>query len=239
LTISSPEALFAAMLAAEPSRPLISFYDDASGEWAELSARSLANWVAKTHFLLMDSVGAGVGDSAFVDVPAHWISVPILLGCWSAGLSVVDSPDDAAVGFVSPLTAARALGLPDVFAIAPASAARGFGGQPPAGTDDYVVAVRPQPDAWGTVRSPGRPADPAIGALTRAEVVAQAAARADELGLTRGGRVLCERVWAGESDWLDALLVPLSVGASIVLVANADPTKREARIRQERITATI
>ncbi len=76
LTMNSPEALFAAVLAAQPAQPLVTFYDEARGERSELSARSLGNWVAKTHFLLSDELGLGAGDAAFVDLPAHWISVP-------------------------------------------------------------------------------------------------------------------------------------------------------------------
>ena len=34
-------------------------------------------------------------------------------------------------------------------------------------------------------------------------------------------------------------IAALAVGASIVLVANADAAKREARVRQERVTAII
>src|SRR5215475_1860095 len=96
---SSPEALFAALVSSVASRPFVTFYDEGSGERAELSVRSLANWVAKTHFLLSDELALGVGDTAFVDLPADWIAVPILLGCWSAGLEVVSTPDGAAVSF--------------------------------------------------------------------------------------------------------------------------------------------
>ncbi|HET6211502.1 MAG TPA: TIGR03089 family protein, partial [Micromonosporaceae bacterium] len=41
-------ALLARAVAAEPARPLITYYDDATGERTELSAATLANWVAKT-----------------------------------------------------------------------------------------------------------------------------------------------------------------------------------------------
>ena len=129
--MSSPEALFAAVLAARPAQPLVTFYDEARGERSELSARSLGNWVAKTHFLLSDELGLGAGDAGFVDLPAHWISVPALLGCWTAGLEVVTDPARAAVAFVQPATAARAKGAPDVFAVAPDSAAVGFAGITP------------------------------------------------------------------------------------------------------------
>ncbi len=64
------EALFAAVLADQPTRPLVTYYNDASGERIELSARSLANWVAKTHFLLLEELGLGVCDTALVALPA-------------------------------------------------------------------------------------------------------------------------------------------------------------------------
>src|SRR6476659_8386318 len=99
----TPEQRFADLLTANASLPFVTFYDEASGERSELSVKSLANWVAKTHHLLATELGLGVGDTALVAVPAHWISVPIVLGCLTAGLEL--TPDGAAdVAFVSPDT---------------------------------------------------------------------------------------------------------------------------------------
>ena len=236
---NSPEGLFAAVLAAEPTRPLVTFYDDATGERVELSARSLANWVAKTHFLITDSLGLGPGDSALVELPAHWLTLPVLFGCWSAGLTITADAASADVGFVDDVTAEVATGVPEVFAISRSSAARGFGDQPPTGCEDFVLAVRPQPDAWAAVRSPGGAQDAAIGTQTRAELSARAAARAVELGLVPGARVLSAAPWTGPASWLDALLAPLAVGGSIVLVANADLGRLDAKADQERATAIV
>ena len=61
---------------------------------------SLGNWVAKTHFLLTDELGLGVGDAALIDLPAHWISVPCVLGALTAGLALTDDGGSAAVAFV-------------------------------------------------------------------------------------------------------------------------------------------
>ena len=83
---TSPEALFDRLLRTDPSVPLLTFYDDSTGERAELSAKSLGNWVAKTHFLLLDALGLSVGEQAAVRLPVHWLAAPILLGCWFAGL---------------------------------------------------------------------------------------------------------------------------------------------------------
>ena len=208
----SPEALFAAVLDAAPSRPFVTFYDEGTGERSELSAKSLANWVAKTHFLLTDELGLGVGDAAYVDLPAHWISVPVLLGCWTAGLEVVSDPERGAAAFVA---------------------------STPEGRADYVAAVRPQPDAWATVHSPAAPSDPAVDGLSRADLVAKAAARAGELGLAPGARILTARDWHGPDDWIDTLVAALSVGGSLVIVLGGDAEIMARRAEQERATNVV
>ena len=237
--MTSPESLFAAVLAARPTQPLVTFYDEARGERSELSARSLGNWVAKTHFLLGDELGLGVGDAAFVDLPEHWISVPALLGCWTAGLEVVTDPARATVAFVQPSSSSRAKGVPDVFAVAPDSAAVGFADAPPDGTRDYVTAVRPQPDAWASVHSPAGDSDPALDGQSRSAVAAWAATRAAELGLDEGARLLTSRNWTGGPDWVDTLLAPLAVIGSIVIVRNAAAADIDRRAQQERVTNVL
>jgi uncharacterized protein (TIGR03089 family) len=239
-TAAGAEGLFANVLAQEPSRPFVTFYDDASGERIELSAKSLANWVAKTHFLIIDEVGLGVGDAALIALPADWIAVPILLGCWSAGLRLTDDPAAAAVAFVTPATIDQTAGVPEVFTTNPASMTRSFGAAD-APAADYVTAVRPQPDAWASVKFVGSAADLATDGLTRAELVATATRRATELGLGPGARVLFDRPWTGAADWIDALLAPMAVVGSLVLVANPDPDpqRRARRIEQEQVSVAL
>ncbi|MDQ2749398.1 MAG: TIGR03089 family protein [Actinomycetota bacterium] len=236
----TPEQSFADLLAAEPGRPFITYYDEASAERSELSAKSLANWVAKTHHLLGTELGLGPGDTALIALPAHWISVPALLGCLTAGLALTSTPGQADVAFVCPATAPDAHGIPDVYAIAPDSAAVGFGAAPPAGLADFVVAVRPQEDKWPGVRFGAGPDDPCMAGRSRAQVAADARARAAELGLRPGARVLSTRDWTGPADWIDTLLAPLAVGGSAVYVRNcADPAVLERRAAQERVTAVL
>lgn len=226
----TPERQFDRLLASDPSRPFVTYYDEASGERSELSARSLANWVAKTHHLLVDELGLGVGDRALIALPAHWISVPILLGCLTAGLEL--TPDgNADVAFVEPGTAALAAGVGEVYAIAPAAAAVGFGSHAPAPAQDYVAAVRPQADAWGSVHLAATADDPALPGLTRGQVAERAAAT----GLDAGTRLLTTRTWSGPDDWIETLLAPIAVGGSVVLVAHCtDDAVLERRIAQER-----
>jgi uncharacterized protein (TIGR03089 family) len=233
----TPESLFAARLAADPGRPLVTFYDDATGERAELSAKSLANWVAKTHFLLMDELGLGVGSSAYLRLPVHWLAAPVLFGCWFAGIEVVSDPRVAQVAFGDADSLASSdLGTVDeVFAVSLLSMARSA--EPPAGMRDYAAAVRPQPDSWPTVRPQASATDPALNGQSRTELVVAAREAADRIGLASGGRLLWTSAWAGPQDWVAALLAPLAVGGSVVLVRNADAAQTERHAVSEGATA--
>ena len=244
----TPEQLFARLLAERSAQPFVTYYDEASGERSELSAKSTANWVAKTHHLLIDELGLGVGDRAAILLPAHWISVPILLGCLTAGLSLTDGADvsfagSAEVAFVDPARApiAVAAGIPDVFTINPTAAASGYlVTEPPPGTTDYVSAVRPQADTWASVHLSGGDDDSCIDARTRANVVADATERAAALGLDLAARALSTRDWNRSQDWLDTILAPLAVGGSVVFVRNApDEAVVARRMQQERATVRL
>jgi uncharacterized protein (TIGR03089 family) len=219
MVAGSVEAVFNDRIATDPSRPLITFYDDATGERAELSAKSLANWVAKTHFLLLDELGRAPGDRAFVALPVHWLAAPVLLGCWFAGLEVVTDPSiaDLAFGDAGSLSTLDLGAVDEVFAVSLLSMARPA--EPPPGAADYATAVRPQPDNWAGVHAQAAAEDPAWDGRSRTDLLAAASARAQELGLEEGGRLL----WSGTADWISALLAPLAVRGSSVLVRNADP----------------
>lgn len=232
--LTTPERQFSDLLAAEPSRPFVTYYDEATGERAELSVKSLANWVAKTYHLLGTELGLGVGDTALVAVPAHWISVPILLGCLTAGLEL--RPDGTTdVAFVAPATLSAA-DAADVYAIAPDSAAEGFRGEVPAGALDYVSSVRPQEDKWPSVRLTAAPDDPCLPGLTRGRAVERARA----VGLAPRERVLTTRSWSGPDDWIETVLAPLAVGGSLVIVTDApDEGVVHRRAQQERATRRV
>jgi uncharacterized protein (TIGR03089 family) len=245
----SIETLFDRRLAAAPGAPLITSYDTATGERMELSAASLANWVAKTHFLLIDGLGLGRSDLALVDLPMHWMAAPVLLGCWSAGLAVTGEADhagDAAVGFVGAdgVPAAGAAGVPELYALSFATWGRGFDGPAPDGADDFVLAVRPQPDKWPGVRFGATAGDDAWtgawGSLSRRALADHGAERAAQIGLAAGGRLLAADAGPlSEPFWLDALVAPLAVGASVVLVTGADAAQIERIAATENATAIL
>jgi uncharacterized protein (TIGR03089 family) len=239
----TPEQAFAELLRSEPSRPFVTYYDEASGERTELSAKSLANWVAKTHHLLIADLDLGVGDTALVAIQAHWIAYPVLLGCLTAGLALTAGGStndfDAAVAFVDPDHLNVVQDVPDSYAVSPGSAAVGFRDTPPDGTSDYVTAVRPQQDKWVSVHLAGTDADPCLPDATRGEVMVRARTRADELGLRRAARLLSTADWTGPDPWLDALLVPMAIGGSVVLVRNASEKTLTRRAEQERVDLVL
>ncbi|MBY8872159.1 TIGR03089 family protein [Micromonospora sp. PLK6-60] len=219
--------VFADASAADPTRPLLTWYDDATGERTELSGATLGNWVAKTANLLVDEAGCAPGDPVGVLLPPHWQTAAVLLGCWSAKLTVVDAPAPVDVLFAAvdrldeaaewPAGERYALAL-DPFALPMR--------QVPAGFADFVSAVRGHGDHF-TPYPGGGEADAAL--------LARAASRA--AGLGPGDRVLVDV--AAHPDPVDWLLAPLTVGASIVACANLDHSRLAARSATEKVTRTL
>jgi uncharacterized protein (TIGR03089 family) len=241
LAVSAPDALLAAALVRDPAGPLLTFYDDATGERTELSATSLANWVAKTANLLRDDVGTAPGDRVAVLLPAHWQAAAILLGAWTAAAVVGTAPDGAAAAFTTADGVGAAAGADEVFALSLAPLGRGFAGGPPAGSRDYSVDVLTMADRWS-----GRPVPDAVpaletgaGTVTAGDLVEIALRRAAELGLVAGDRLLTTEPWTSPTSWVDGLLVPLAAAASLVLVVNPDESALTAKAEAERATATL
>lgn len=86
-------ALLAARLRSSPAQPLVTAYDDETGERTELSATTYANWVSKTANLLVEELDLEPGDVLLLDLPPHWL-VPVFIGAaWTAGVVVTDDPD--------------------------------------------------------------------------------------------------------------------------------------------------
>jgi uncharacterized protein (TIGR03089 family) len=217
---------FSAAVAADPTRPLVTFYDDATGERSELSGATLANWVAKTANLLVDGLGLTPGDVATVRLPPHWQTAAVLLGCWNAGISVdVTGSHRADVAFVTADVTAVA---DEIFALALAPLGLPFRPGPPPGTADYVVEVRTHGDAF----SPRvRPEQPALAdGTTHAGLVEAARAR----GLPAASRVLVDG--GRTTDPLDWLVAPIVAGTSVVLCRNLDDARLAKRLEAERAT---
>ncbi|KOT62499.1 MULTISPECIES: TIGR03089 family protein [Streptomyces] len=237
-TDRTPADLLRSALAADPSRPLVTFYDDATGERVELSVATFANWVAKTANYLQDDLAAEPGDRLALLLPAHWQTAVWLLACSSVGVVADIGGDPAAADLVvsgpDTLEEARACSGERV-----ALALRPLGGrfpQPPEGFADYAAEVPGQGDRFAPY-APVAPGDPALAVdgreLTGAEAVAAALADAAERGLSAGSRLLSGLPydsWAGLSA---GLLTPLAAGGSVVLCRNLDRLDADGLAKRE------
>jgi uncharacterized protein (TIGR03089 family) len=246
-TDRTPADLLGSALAADAARPLVTFYDDATGERVELSVATFANWVAKTGNLLQDELGAEPGDRLALLLPAHWQTAVWLLACASAGV-VADVGGDAAradlvVAGPEALDAARACTGERV-----ALALRPLGGrfpQPPDGFRDYAVEVPGQGDRFAP-HVPVEPGAPALavaggGELTQQEVVERARADAATRGLAPGSRLLSTLPYDTWEGLFAGLFAPLAAGSSVVLCRNTerlDAPSLKTRQEHERVTHT-
>lgn len=78
----------------DAARPLVTYYDDATGERTELSVATAANWVAKAGNLLVTDLELEDGDALGIALPPHWQACVWLLAAWSCGVTVVDLRED-------------------------------------------------------------------------------------------------------------------------------------------------
>src|ERR1700761_2434650 len=95
-----PQA-FDAAVRRDSATPMLTWYDDASGDRTELSGATLGNWVAKTANMLVDGAGLDPGEGVAVLLPPHWQTAAVLLATWSAGLVRVTSPQPVGALFAS------------------------------------------------------------------------------------------------------------------------------------------
>jgi uncharacterized protein (TIGR03089 family) len=232
--------VLARLLRSDPGRPLVTFYDHASGERVELSVTTYANWVAKTASLLVEEHDLERGQRLHVALPAHWLG-PVFLGAaWTVGLEVTldGSPDgfppaDAVVCGPDGLATwgPRAGELP-VLACSLRPMGVRFAEPLPAGVHDVGVDVWSQPDAFTPYDPPGDD-DAALPGVTQGGM--WEAASTGSL-LTDGGRLLTEANPASPPG-VASFVEPLARGGSLVLVAHADPQRLDATYTDERATA--
>lgn len=236
-TDRTPADLLRSALAADPGRPLVTFYDDATGERVELSVATFANWVAKTSNLLQGDLAAAPGDRVVLLLPAHWQTAVWLLACASVGVvaDVGGDPASADVVVSGPdsLEAARACSGERI-----ALALRPLGGrfpQPPEGFVDYAVEVPGQGDRFVPF-APVDPDEPALVVAGRefsgAEVVERARAEGS------GDRVLSGLSYDTWDGVCAGLYGPLANGGSVVLCRHLERLGEEGlakRVEDERV----
>ncbi len=215
------------LLRADPARPRITHYDDTAGSRVELSGTTLANWAAKTANWLRDELDVQPGDTVAVLLPPHWQTAGVLLGAWWCGATVTTSPSGAPVVLCGVDRIADATGADEVAALGLDALGAGIAVLPP-GVRDFASEVRVHGDTF----TPGGPGPDTETLLTAAR------ARAAELGLAAGDRLLCTTSWDATVPG-EVLLAVLAADASLVQCTGADPAALPNRCAAERVTVTL
>lgn len=210
------------------ARPLVTYYDLASGARTELSGRTFANWVDKTYHLLVElrvAPGDVVALPVAVTDPGHWVTYVLAAGAWQAGAVVV--PGDAPEAVVTAVGPGRVAGPGTVLSCSLHPLGFGSATPLPAGVIDFSIDVRSQPDAHS---------EQPVAESALAWRDGEASRRYAELAAVPGvaGRVLV-RPTTPWGTLADGYLGPLLGGGSAVVVAGDDPDAVARIAAQERV----
>jgi uncharacterized protein (TIGR03089 family) len=229
----------------DPGRPVVTYYDDATGERVELSLATFDNWVSKIANLCSLELMLDPGDLVTVELPTHWQRSVAMVGAWAAGLTVQRDPTTAVeLRVVGPEGVVTHSGDAQADHVV-ACSLRPLGGRLvdplPAGWIDFALEVPPQPDALMSTTRPTS-SDVAVRGdedVTHADLLQRGSDAAAGLGLEPGGRLVTD-LDAADRDWMShALVAPLAVGASVVLVAPTTAERRTAIAAQEMATVEL
>jgi uncharacterized protein (TIGR03089 family) len=238
--VTTFDSVLRAQLRRDPGRPLVTWYDHATGERVELSVTTYANWVAKAAGLLVEECDLERGMRLRVDLPTHWLA-PVFLGAaWTVGL-VVTADDDPDAVVCGPDTldgwAARA---DDLVVLACSLLPLGvrFASPVPAGVHDVGVEIWSQPDAFAPYDPPTGedPATDGDHGVVSQEGLMEAAAAGSLL--TDGGR-LFSMANPASPPGVATFTEPLVRGGSLVLVRHPDPGRLDATYAAERATHRV
>ncbi|MFV0460110.1 MAG: TIGR03089 family protein [Actinomycetales bacterium] len=187
--------LLAAVQAANPSRPRLTWYGPA-GERIELSARTLANWVNKAANLLVEELDVEPGALVAIVRPWHWKTLVVAAAALSAGAEVrlVESAQQVVDADLLVSTSAdQPAGAGGWLLVEPAALARSYTATLPSGAVDFAAEVTGQDDVFIAT------APLALGPVT---------------ALTPQARVLLR---TDDGDALHVLLAALAADGSVVL----------------------
>ena len=227
---SFPETL-ARALRTNPGGPLVTFYDEASGERQELSTATYANWVAKASGLLLDEHGLERGDSIRIDLPTHWLAAVFLGAAWNIGLVVTDSdsPDAVVCGPETLSAWADGAGKRPTLACSLLPFGVRFADPLPPGVHDVGIEVWGQPDAFTPWDPPS--ADDAATSWAGVET-----SHAELFGAEGNTGRLLSTVPSASPAGTELLAALLVGGGSLVLVTNATEERLAALASSERAT---
>ena len=230
------QSLLAALMASDPGRPRITVYDDTDGptrgERVELSARVVANWVAKAANLLQDELDAGPGTVVRLALPPHWRTVYWALAAWSVGATVDLRPTGAGAADIAVADDPEQVGdAPSGVLVTLAALARSAPSPVPAGAVDEARELATHGDAFTAYDS----ADPGAIALLTAE----GTTAFDDLVPDAGTSGRWHTDTGDVAALLRLVLAAWAADGSVVLTRGApDPDALVRRLASEGVTAT-
>jgi uncharacterized protein (TIGR03089 family) len=216
----------------DPAAPLITYYNDGTGERTELSARTLDNWVAKTASFGTDLLDLEPGATVRLGLSRHWLGVVWVLAALRAGWRLLDSGPADLVVLDEATVATGADTDGQLVCVSTRPLARSFGADLPPRAEDYAAEIAGCADVF-------RPA--ATNTATDAELqrlLEEGRSRAAQLGLgSSGDRLLVATDVVGGSRAL--MIGALAVGASLVLVDGLDQVRLDEVANIERVTHRV
>lgn len=238
-----PDTL-ARLLRRDAARPLLTFYDDATGERIELSVATYVNWVNKTAGLVQDELDVERGDLLLIDLPTHWLGVVWLGAAWTGGLcvttdrSLADEADLVVCGPAGIETYAETAEERPLVAISLRPLGGRFVDALPSAVTDYGAVVLAQPDAFFPDNPPSAE-DVAWRDGTTAKTQAELLAMCDDAPLVGARGRLMTDVNPCSPEGLPTLISPMARGGATVWVANPDEGSWKKRYDEERATAEL
>jgi uncharacterized protein (TIGR03089 family) len=238
--VTTPADLLDAAVRRDPARPLLTFYDDATDERAELSTTTFGTWVAKTANLLRDDLGVEAGATVALDLPCHWQAAVWLQSAWALGLHVVPPGGAVDVHVTTydpagppPSGAAEVVAL----GLGPLALPRRDAAAPSWTTLDYDREVAGHGDRF--TPSWQVPSDAAAlttedGSWTGGELAE--AARAQHVP---GRALLLTEPFSTSTAVLGGLLVPLATDVTAVLCRHPDNLRLPSRVVQEEVVLDV
>lgn len=231
----TPHQVLTECVADDPTRPVLSFYDDTPGpthgERIEISRKVLANWVAKAANALQEGLDAQGGTVVQLDLPAtHWRTCYWMLAVWSVGATLtLDAHEGADVLVTTDPGSPAAEDADEVVAVSLAALARQYAGDLRSGVLDEAGELATFGDVFTAWDEP-EPGDEALvhdgERTTYGDLVG-------EPEWPPGSRVL---VTGGSAYELSRhLLHALVTRSSLVLVRGPEPAADDPRLAREGI----
>lgn len=228
-----PARVLADAVAADATRPALTFYDDTAeggGERIEISRRVLRTWVAKAANALQEGLDVQPGSVVLVDLPSpHWRLAYWALAVWSVGATLtVDVHEGADVLVTVDPDSEVAEDSDEVVAVALPALSRSFGRELRSGIMDEAAELASYADDFAAWDEPDAED---VALVHDGERIGYAALLDGLEPMPRGARTLLAT--ADPGLLVRQVLQVLAADGSAVLVRPADA----AAAHDERLTA--